>query len=144
MLAVALLGFSLAIVCGDRPVFGLDGFELGLLPGMAVLAIMLFSIRRRGESSRPFAWGFAASLAVAISVYLVTCLAIPEVVRWPVVYYVNSIEPYILDADFAIQYRLSRVIQGLIFGLPQLLLAVVGGVVTKVVAGARRDVAARG
>jgi len=140
MLVVALLGFHLAIVCANRPVFGLDGFEVGLLPGVTVLAVLLFSICRRGGRSRPFTWGFVASLTVAIDVFLISCLAIPEVVRWPVVYYVNEIEPYIMDADFELQYWLGLEIQGLIFGLPQLLFALGGGVLTKAVAGARRDV----
>jgi len=142
MLAVALLGFHLAIVCANGAVFGLDGSEVGLLPGVTVLAFLLFSICRRRERSRPFAWGFVASLAVAIGVFFISCLAIPEVVRWPVVYYVNDIEPYILDADFELQYWLGREIQGLIFGLPQLLFALGGGSVTKGVAGLRRDVVA--
>jgi hypothetical protein len=144
MLAVALIGFHLAIVCPERPAFGLDGLEVGLLPGVTVLTVKLFLISRGRETIRPFARGFVTSLTVAIGIYLVCCLAIPEFVRWPVMYYINEIESYILDADFEMQYRLSLEIYGLILGLPQLLLALGGSVVTKVFAGASRCVIAGG
>jgi hypothetical protein len=144
MLAVALLGFHLAIACADHSVFGLNGLEVGLLPGVTVLTLKLFSSGRRKERSRPFAWGFVASLAVAICVYIVCCLTIPDLVRWPIVYYINEIEPYLYDADLVVVYQLSLEIQGLIVGLPQLLFALGGGVVTKAIAGTSQYAVAGG
>ena len=35
-----------------------------------------------------------ASLMVAICVYLVCCLTIKDLVRWPIMYYINEIEPF--------------------------------------------------
>ena len=128
MLAVALIGFHLVVDGADSPLFGLDNLEVGLLPGVSVLALTLFSTRgRRRERSRTFVWGFVASLTVAIGVYIVGCLTMPDLVRWPIVYYINEIEPYLYSADLSAIYRLGLEIQGLIVGLPQLLFAQVGG-----------------
>ncbi len=138
MLAVALIGFHLAVICAPGSLFGLDNLEVGLLPGVTALGLMLFAmIERPGERRRDFLRGFVASLAVAISVYLVCCLTIPDLVRRPVVYYINEIEPYLYDADLAVVYRLSLEIQGLILGLPQLLFALAGGVVLQYMARTR-------
>jgi hypothetical protein len=60
------------------------------------------------------------------------------------VYYINEIEPYLYSADLTLIYRLSLEIQGLIVGLPQLLFALGGGVVTKSIAGASRSAVANG
>jgi hypothetical protein len=133
MIVVALLGFHLAIVCDGPSVFGLDGLEVGLLPGVTTLTVRLFWGGHNRERSGPFGRGFIASLAVAIGVYLVACLAIPEFVRGPIVYYVNEIEPYVMDADLVLQYWLSLEIQGLIIGLPLLLFALGVGLLTKMV-----------
>jgi hypothetical protein len=137
MVAVGLIGFHLAVVCAYPPVFGLDSLEAGLLPGVTALAVWFLSTRgRRGERSGPFARGFVASLSVAICVYIVCCLTIPDLVRWPIVYYINKIEPHLYDADLTVVYRLSLEIQGLIVGLPQLLFALGGGVAAKAIATA--------
>jgi hypothetical protein len=147
MLAIALVGFHLAVVCVYPPVFGLYGLEVGLLPGVTVLAVLLFSAPTRGRHagrSRPFARGFAASLAVAICVYIVCCLIVPHVVRWPLVYYINTIEPHFYDPSLLLAYWLSLEIQGLILGLPQWLFALGGGVAVKSMARADRYAVAGG
>ncbi len=123
---------------------GLDNLVVGLLPGVTVLGVMLFSNERQGEKSRVFLWGFTASLIFAIAVYLVCCLAIPDGVRRPVVYYINEIEPSLYDADLAVVYRLSLEIQGLILGLPQLLFALAGGVAFQFMARTSHHTAAKG
>jgi hypothetical protein len=145
MLAVALIGFHLAVVCSSAPAIGLDNLEIGLLPSVTVLAIALPSTSgRRRERGRIFVRGFVASLAVAIGIYLVCCLTTPDLVRRPVVYYINEIEPGLYDADLAEVYRLSLEIQGLILGLPQLLFALAGGAVARGLARARRYAVAGG
>jgi hypothetical protein len=138
MLAVALLGLHLGLVCSN-PALGLEGFELGLLPGVSVLVVVLFSILRHPHRAGPFAWGFVASLAMAIGAFLASCLTIPDVVRWPVVHYVNDMDPYILNSDYQEQYWLSLELQGLIYSAPQLFLAFCGGLAAKAVAGVRRN-----
>lgn len=120
MVAVALIGLHLAVICVDIPVFGLDGFEVGLLPGLTVLTITLFSISRTRGKPRPFAWGFVATLVVAMCVYIFCCLTIPELLRVSIIYQVDAIVRYIHEASPLLVYRLSLEIQGLILGLPQL------------------------
>jgi hypothetical protein len=140
VLAVALIAFHLAVVCSDPPVLGLDNLEVGLLPGVTVLTIALFSTGgQRGQGGRLFVSGLVTSLTVAICVYLVCCLTIPDLVRWPVVYYINRIEPSLYDADLSVVFRLSLEIQGLILGLPQLLFALGGGAAAKASAASRRQ-----
>jgi hypothetical protein len=137
MLAVALIGFHLAVVCADSSVLGLNRLEVGLLPGVSVLALTLFATRgRRGEKSETFVRGFVASLTAAIGIYIVCCLTMPEHVRWPIVYYINAIEPSLYDADLAMVYRLSLEIQGMIVGVPLLLFALGGAATRAIVARA--------
>ena len=127
MVVVALCGLHLAVICTDTPVFGLDGLEVGLLPGVTVLTVTLFSISRTRGRNRPFAWGFVASLAVAMCVYIVCCLTIPDLLRVSIVYEVDAIVRYIYEPSPHLVYRLSLEIQGLILGLPQLAFALIGG-----------------
>ncbi|WP_165073819.1 hypothetical protein [Paludisphaera rhizosphaerae] len=144
MLAIALIGFHLAVVCSSSPPLGLGNLEVGLLPSVTVLAISLMSVStngRRGEQGRTFVRGFAASLAVTVCIYLVCCLTTPELVRRSVVYYINEIEPSLYDADLGEVYRLSLEVQGLVLGSPQLLVALAGGTVAMGIARARRNAA---
>jgi hypothetical protein len=39
MVTVALIGLHLAVICGDTPLIGLDGLEVGLWPGATALTI---------------------------------------------------------------------------------------------------------
>jgi hypothetical protein len=131
MVAVALIGFHLAVICADTPLFGLHGLEVGLLPGLTVLTITIFSMSGMRGRSRPFAWGFAGTLAFAMCAYIICCLTIPDLVRRPIAYYVNEIEPSLYDADLTVIYRLSWEIIGVIVGLPQLAFALIGGFLSR-------------
>ena len=118
MLAVALIGFHLAVISSYPPALGMNNLEVGLLPSVTLLTVVGFSMTGcHGKRSHPFVWGFVSTLTVAILVYLVCCLTTPNLVRWPVVYYINEIEPGLYDADLAVIYRLSLEIQGLILGV---------------------------
>jgi hypothetical protein len=142
MLAIALLALHLAIVTSYPPLFNLGdaNLEIGLLPSATAGAVLLFSItRRRDGKDRSFACGFLGTLLLTACVYLVLCLTVPELVKWPIVYYINYIEPDLYDADLAIIYRMSLEIDGLILGAPQLLFALLGGAITKRVAKMRRS-----
>jgi hypothetical protein len=123
MLAVAVIGFHLAVVCCERPILGLDGLEVGLLPGVTVLAAVMFW--GRGRRSR-YGRALVVFLIAALALYLALCLTVPDLVRQPVVFYINEVEPRLYDADLLLVYRLSLEIQGLILGFPQLLLALAG------------------
>jgi hypothetical protein len=145
MLAIALVALHLAVVTSYPPLFNLGHakLEIGLLPSVTTGAVMLFSItRRRDGDDRSFACGFLGTLLVTACVYIVLSLAVPELVKWPIVYYINYIEPNLYDADLAIIYWMSLEIDGLILGAPQLLLALFGGALTKGVAKMRRSTVA--
>lgn len=144
MLAIALLGFHLAVLGPSAPPFGLDNLEPGLLPSVTVLAISLMYMSprlRSGEQGLTFFSGFVASLAVTVCIYLVCCLTVPELVRQPVEYYINEIEPSLYAADLDAAYRLSLEIHGLVLGMPQLLVALAGGTMAVGIARARRYMA---
>jgi hypothetical protein len=123
MIAIAVIGFHLAVIWRDRPIFGLHGLELGLLPGVTVLAVMLFSGRRRRGT---VGHSFVASLSAVLFLYIVCCLTTPDLVKRPVIYYINQIEPHLYDADHMLVYRLSLEIRGLVLGVPPLLFALAG------------------
>jgi hypothetical protein len=127
MVAVALIGLQLAVICADEPLIGLDGLEVGLLPGVTALTITLFSMIGTRGRPRPFAWGFVAALVVAMCVYIVCCLTIPELLRVSIVYEVDRIVKYIADVNPILVFRLCLEIQSLILGLPQLTFALLGG-----------------
>jgi hypothetical protein len=142
MLAIALVALHLAIVTSYPPLFNLghSNLEIGLLPSATAGAVLLFSItRRRDGKDRCFACGFLGTLLLIACVYLVLCLTVPELVKWPIVYYINYIEPDLYDADLNIMYWMSLEIDGLILGAPQLLLASCGGAIVKTVTESRRN-----
>jgi hypothetical protein len=123
MLVVALIGFHLATICPGRPILGLDNLEVGLLPGVTVLTVMLGS--GSGRRSR-FGRAFVVFLVAALFLYTACCVIIPDLVRRPVVFYINEIEPGLYDADLALVYGLSLEIEGLVLAAPQLLFALAG------------------
>jgi hypothetical protein len=87
-------------------------------------------IRTRGRP-RPFAWGFVATLAVAMCAYILCCLTIPDLVRVSVVYEVDAIVRSVYEASPLLIYRLSLEVQGLLLGLPQLTVALIGGLLSR-------------
>jgi peptidoglycan biosynthesis protein MviN/MurJ (putative lipid II flippase) len=142
MLAIALVALHLAIVTSYPPLFNLGhaNLEIGLLPSVTTGAVLLLSITRRSDGKdRSFACGFLGTLLLTACVYLVLSLTVPELVKWPIVYYINFIEPNLYDADLSIIYWMSLEIDGLILGAPQLLLASCGGAIVKTVAESRRN-----
>ena len=144
MLAIALIGFHLAVVCSPTPPLGLGNLEVGLLPSVTVLAISLTDTStsgRRGGQGPSFFKGFVASLAVAACISFVCCLATLELVRRPVVYYINEIGPSLHDTDLGVVYRIGLEVQGPVLGLPQLLVALPGGMTVPGLARARRHAA---
>ena len=131
MVAVALIAVNLAVICVDLTVLGLDGLEVGLLPGVTALTVVLFAISGRPGGSRPFAWGFVASLTMAMCAYVICCLTIPDLLRWSMIYHVDAIVRHFYAADPLLIFRLSLAAQGLMLGLPQLALAVLGGLLSR-------------
>jgi hypothetical protein len=138
MLGIAIAAFPIALfasVLADRPMLGLGGvLELGLQLSVTALAIGLARIVLRRGRCGPFAVGFQAAGWAAVVVYIACCRMFPESMNAPYVYYVNDIEPYIMDADYFEIYAFSLVLGGLIWGIPQLLVALAGGGVAALVA----------
>jgi hypothetical protein len=138
MLGIAIAAFPIALlatVLADRPMLGLGGtLDMGVQLSVTALAIGLARIVLRRSRCGPFAFGFQAAGWTAVITYLVCCRLFPESMSAPYVYYVNEIEPYIMDADYYETYALSLVLGGLIWGVPQLLIALTGGGLAALVA----------
>jgi hypothetical protein len=143
MVAVAAVAFPCAIVGAilrDRPMFGLeDCLDLGLAPSVPLLGVYLFARVRRGTPIRAFDFGFLLFGWVAVIVYVVLSKSVPEMVAAPIVYYINEVEAQYMNCDLEACYILSLAIQGLILAMPQLLIAVLGGLLTQQLAGRRRQ-----
>jgi hypothetical protein len=130
MLGVAVAAFPFALlgsVLRERPMLGLDGLEMGVLPSVTALGIGLASIILRRGRCGAFAAGFQVAGWAAVMVYVACCRIFPEFMNAPYVYYVNDVEPYIMNADYWEIYALSLVLSGFIWGIPQLLVALAGG-----------------
>jgi hypothetical protein len=131
MLAVAIVAIPLALtgsVLAGRPMLGLEySLDMGVLPGAIALGIGLASILLRGGRCGPFAVGFQVAGWAAVVAYVACCRVCPEFMNSPYVYYVNDIEPYILDTDYQELYALGLVLSGFLWGTPQLLVALAGG-----------------
>jgi hypothetical protein len=131
MLGVAIAAFPLALlgsVLAGRPMLGLAyTLDMGVLPGVTALGIGLARIVLRRGRCGPFAAGFQVAGWSAVIAYVACCRLLPDFMNIPWVYYVNEIEPYILDADDFTIYALSLMIGGFLWGTPQLLFALGGG-----------------
>jgi hypothetical protein len=131
MLGVAVAGFPLALlgsVLAGRPILGLAYcLDMGVLPSVTALGIGLASVILRRGQCGAFAVGFQVAGWAAVIAYVACCRMFPEFMNAPYVYYVNDIEPYIMNADYWETYALSLVLSGFIWGIPQLLVALAGG-----------------
>jgi hypothetical protein len=131
MLGVAVAAFPFALlgaVLAGRPLLELEGcLDMGVWPGVTALGIGLASIVLRRGRCGPFAAGFQVAGWAALVAYVTCCRLFPEFMSIPYVYYVNEIEPYILDPDYWEIYALSLLLSGFLWGLPQLLVALAGG-----------------
>ena len=81
----------------------------------------------RGRRCGPFAVGFQVAGWAAVIAYVICCRMFPEFMNMPYVYYVNDVEPYILNTEYQELYMLGLVFGGCIWGIPQLLVALAGG-----------------
>jgi hypothetical protein len=133
MLAIAIIAFDLAVlgsVVEGRPLLGLEGLEIGAIPGVTALGIGLARILLRRRRPGPFAAGFQVAGWAAVVAYLAACRLAPDFMQIPYAYYVNNIEVYYFSHDFFDTqegYALTLVIAGFVWGTPQLLLALAGG-----------------
>ncbi len=131
MLGIAIAAFPLALVgsvLAGHPVLGLEyTLDMGVWPGVTVLGIGLASIVVRRGRCGPFAVGFQVAGWAAVFAYVICCRMFPEFMKIPWVYYVNDVEPYIMDADYRETYALSLLLGGFLWGIPQLIVALAGG-----------------
>jgi hypothetical protein len=137
MLVIAILAFScgaLGSVLNGRPMFGLDlCLHTGLIPSVTILiGLSPTAVRRR--RSRPFIAGFVAAGWSAVMVYIGCCRMFPTAMAVPVLYYVNEIEPRLMNADTFELYSVSLLARGTIMAVPQLIIAFAGGSLARVAA----------
>lgn len=121
----------------EEPTYVMIG--IGALPMIGVLAVALVSFVRRGVS-RPFLRGFVAFGTLAVAYYIQMAWLAPwtpmTIIRAPsefvIDFIVNSFltssasrpDSYVLDAIHAADF-------GLLLGLPQLAVAVLGGLLSR-------------
>jgi hypothetical protein len=137
MLAVAIIAFPIALlgsVLAGRPMLGLGTLDMGVAPSVTVLGIGLARIILRPGHRGPFTMGFQLSGWGAVIAYVACCRVFPEIMVTPYLYYINDVEPYILDTDYWEVYAVSLVLSGFIWGIPQLLVALAGGGLAALVA----------
>jgi hypothetical protein len=131
MLGIAIAAFPFALlgsVLAGHPVLGLAYcLDIGVWPGVTVLGIGLASIVVHRGRCGPFAVGFQVAGWAAVIAYVAGCHMFPEFMNIPYVYYVNDVEPYIMDADYWEIYALSLLLSGFLWGIPQLIVALAGG-----------------
>jgi hypothetical protein len=137
MVSTAILAFPcgvLASVLNHRPILGLDYcLDTGVIPSATIL-IGLSPVAFQRARSEPFSAGFVGTGWVAVIVYVLSCRMFPAAMSIPVVYYTNQIEPHFMDADTLVLYSVSLLVRGFIMAVPQLLIALAGGLVARFVA----------
>lgn len=137
MLGIAIAAFPFALlgsVLAGHPMLGLEyTLDMGVWPGVTALGIGLASIVVRRGRCGPFAVGFQVAGWVAVIAYVIGCRMFPEFMNAPYVYYINDVEPYILNTEYQELYMLSLVLSGFLWGIPQLLVALAGGVLAALV-----------
>ena len=131
MFAVAIMALHAAFLGSylrGRSLLGLPGIlDIGLLPGLSIVATVAFGATRRSRRPGPFTLGFVATGLLAILGYVACCLAIPEMVAQPLLAYLNEVEPRFFDADRAETYALSLLISGWVVGWWPPVAAILGG-----------------
>ncbi len=118
------------------------GTDMALFPTLTVFGIASFSIIRQRAKCSPFLWGFVAVGWVAVLAYLTLCLWFPEIVEIPILYYWNDIESgwfiwFTELADHDAGNVANLFVIGLILATPQLMIAALGGLITRWIWGRR-------
>ncbi len=142
MLGIAILAFPigvLASVLNGRPLLGLDYcLDTGLIPSVtALIALTPTAIKQR--RSRSFNAGFVAAGWMAVIAYAWACRTFPDIMATPVVYYINEIEPRFMDADTIELYSVSLLVRGIIMAVPQLLVALAGGLLMRLATRTKQE-----
>jgi hypothetical protein len=141
MVGIALLGVPCALVRNAMAMafgspHGAGGFyDLGLWPGLVASMAASYALFRRRGVGAPFLWGFAAGGWASTLAYLACCWSDSafRLINPFVVFYFNNIVGAwaLIDADTPGLYALDLLVLGLYLGHPQLLAAVLGGLVTR-------------
>lgn len=135
MLVIAIVAFPCGVlgsVLNDRPIFGLDFcLDTGMIPSVTILIGLSPTVVTHGRS-RPFIAGFVAAGWSAVMVYIGCCRMFPAAMAAPVLYYINEIEPRFMNADRFELYSVSLLARGTITAVPQLLIALAGGLLATV------------
>jgi hypothetical protein len=129
----------LVSVLRGQPLFGLRYcLDTGLIPTTTVFGIGLFMVVTDRRWRRPSLLAFVVVGGLIVVAHVVACRTNPELMATPVLYYINRVEPWLMDANTLELYEvyiLSLVVRGLIFAVPQVLLAALAGFAVHVVFG---------
>jgi hypothetical protein len=133
MFCIAIVAFPigvLASVLNNRPLLGLQYcLDTGLIPSITTLiALMPIALEQRQFQS--FIAGFVAAGWMAVVAYACACTIAPGVMASPIIFYINEIEPLFMDSETVVMYSVSLLARGFIMAIPQLLVAVAGGLLT--------------
>jgi hypothetical protein len=127
----------LVSVLRGQPLFGLRYcLDTGLIPTTTVFGIGLFMVVTDRHWRRPSLLAFVVVGWLIVVAHVVACRTYPEDMVKPVLSYINEVEPHLMDADILDSYEvfiLSLLVRGLIFAVPQLLLAALAGFAIHVV-----------
>ena len=142
MLGIAILAFPigvLASVLNNRPLLGLPySLDTGLIPSVtALIAMTPIAIKQR--RSRSFIAGFVAAGWMAVIAYAFGCRTFPDIMATPILFYINEIEPRLMDADTVVPYSVSLLARGIIMDIPQLLIALAGGLLMRLAARTKQE-----
>lgn len=142
---LALLSSPLALVSGTLrggSPFGLAApGSLGLWPTLVAFGTATLALGERPRGRSPFLMGFAVVGWATVAAYLVVCLAWPDLVKTPILWYRNDLDApwvdWLRDADRVDAYALNLLFEGLILALPSLVVATVGGLIAGRIKGDR-------
>jgi hypothetical protein len=107
---------------------------IGLWPTLTTYGTASFVIAKHRGKRSPFLWGFAVAGWISVLVYGAGCFFFPEVLIIPVGYYLRADYWWIVwltDSDRYEMYLLNLLVMGLILATPQLMIAIVGGLIAR-------------
>ena len=145
MIGIAMIGVPLALMqnflSGRSITQKTPAAELGLWPTLIAFGFASITMAKRRSHGSPFLWGFTGAGWASVLLYLAACFWLPRIVERPITFYNNEIDywwiVWLIDADRYELYLLNRLFLGLLLAIPQLMMATLGGLITRWIWGNR-------